>query len=848
MKSVRKLWEKHRRGSEGTAKESAEEEGNAVFSIPDILLQQRLRGEDPHIPKIMQICCVYLLEKGLTEEGIFRISADRTQVREMMRRFSRSEITSCIDLIGVETHVIAACIKEFLNDLVDSIIPTHIGKEFQEFLQDTLTVEDVVDMLYVLPTENVHVLGYLMVFLRKVADEQDTNKMDTENLSLMFGPTILRMEFDIHEIVGRRDIPNVLLCRYMIQNANELFPDEYEKILEDLAEGHHALSLHSALVSAPALVQNIENTTGSLSLVSLQQSGKMGGIGMLLKRNKSTGNMSPDDKAQTELRSNQGSNQDTSSPKSFSGMGSGVGEEGSSSSPQLSPLETTSSRESMTLFDRGFSIRSRKHQDGTSEEIQDGASFDSDVFPRITHSKSNQSLLNQNYLVPVTHQHLVGLFSDRQTSSSYQIATHTTNSVLASSTNDSSDCNESGSEFEVASSLQSDCSPASSKYPTWLGAMNRGKSSGDMQSISSKMDERVRRRIAFGSTLLRKVDRSSPQISMSSASSVFDDHGSDHTDATSLRSEIQSTSGVVDILQNMSLQRSLSFNPSIGTEIDSFGDWDSIPEDGEFDGLPDEKASIVEPVADVGDGSVINHDLYLSESCSLAVNHEDLGQHQSGPQEGHRRAPREGIKLLTIATSSGEGSVHSLDEGSDTSIHQPRQDHGHNQYHHHHQVHHRREYPLPSAQQPYTHTSQYQHPNPAFHYNPMGFGISTRAAIHASSVSSVGVGFGLGPSWPSPLTSPTAPHPRHYVNFSSQRASYPSSRDNILQPLTSGLIATPMPPTIMRPTVTIPQTLVTQSLGNPHNNLLASPTSLLAERNNHPGPFAPTSRQSLRHL
>eukprot|EP00002_Diphylleia_rotans_P040949 TRINITY_DN9841_c0_g1_i1.p1 TRINITY_DN9841_c0_g1~~TRINITY_DN9841_c0_g1_i1.p1 ORF type:complete len:131 (+),score=13.43 TRINITY_DN9841_c0_g1_i1:72-464(+) len=130
----------------------------------------------------------------------------------------------------------------------------------------------------------------------------------------------------------------------------------------------------------------------------------------------------------------------------------------------------------------------------------------------------------------------------------------------------------------------------------------------------------------------------------------------------------------------------------------------------------------------------------------------------------------------------------------------------------------------------------------------MGFGISTRAAIHASSVSSVGVGFGLGPSWPSPLTSPTAPHPRHYVNFSSQRASYPSSRDNILQPLTSGLIATPMPPTIMRPTVTIPQTLVTQSLGNPHNNLLASPTSLLAERNNHPGPFAPTSRQSLRHL
>lgn len=49
-------------------------------------------------------------------------------------------------------------------------------------------------LVHALPTVNFRILKYLVEFMKKVAENQEENKMSSENLAMCFGPNIIRPE------------------------------------------------------------------------------------------------------------------------------------------------------------------------------------------------------------------------------------------------------------------------------------------------------------------------------------------------------------------------------------------------------------------------------------------------------------------------------------------------------------------------------------------------------------------------------------------------------------------------------------------------------------------------------
>ena len=80
------------------------------------------------------------------------------------------------------------------------------------------------DLIEQLPTINKNLLKELCLFLQKITENRDVNKMDADNLSKTFGPNLLRFpdSNDIQLLVKETAIVSKITT-IMISNASEIF-------------------------------------------------------------------------------------------------------------------------------------------------------------------------------------------------------------------------------------------------------------------------------------------------------------------------------------------------------------------------------------------------------------------------------------------------------------------------------------------------------------------------------------------------------------------------------------------------------------------------------------------------
>lgn len=161
------------------------------LTLPEIMNVPANRDDSGLYPKILSFLCESILKlKGYKSEGIFRESGSAAEMRQL--RFSLERGIYDIGLI-VDPAVPASLLKIWLRELGEPIIPNSLyhrcllvdpkddGKEamaiFSELSGDTRPV-----------------LEYLINFLQVIGQPkyQKQTKMSLRNLSIVFGPTLLR--------------------------------------------------------------------------------------------------------------------------------------------------------------------------------------------------------------------------------------------------------------------------------------------------------------------------------------------------------------------------------------------------------------------------------------------------------------------------------------------------------------------------------------------------------------------------------------------------------------------------------------------------------------------------------
>ncbi|KAI4545055.1 hypothetical protein MG293_005321 [Ovis ammon polii] len=155
------------------------------------------------IPHVVEACCSFIEKHGLSTVGIFTLEYSEKRVRKLREEFDQGLDVVLDDSQNV--HDVAALLKEFFQDMKDSLLPDDL---YMSFLQTaTLKPQDQLSALqllvYLMPPCHSDTLERLLKVLHKVTENcEDSigidgqlvsgNRMTSTNLALVFGSALLK--------------------------------------------------------------------------------------------------------------------------------------------------------------------------------------------------------------------------------------------------------------------------------------------------------------------------------------------------------------------------------------------------------------------------------------------------------------------------------------------------------------------------------------------------------------------------------------------------------------------------------------------------------------------------------
>ncbi|XP_044615412.2 rho GTPase-activating protein 22 isoform X4 [Equus asinus] len=174
--------------------------GGGIFGqrLEDTVHHERKYG--PRLaPLLVEQCVDFIRERGLTEEGLFRLPGQANLVRDLQDSFDCGEKPLFDSTTDV--HTVASLLKLYLRELPEPVVPFARYEDFLSCAQ-LLTKDEregtleLAKQVHSLPLANYNLLRYICKFLDEVQSHSNVNKMSVQNLATVFGPNILRPQIE----------------------------------------------------------------------------------------------------------------------------------------------------------------------------------------------------------------------------------------------------------------------------------------------------------------------------------------------------------------------------------------------------------------------------------------------------------------------------------------------------------------------------------------------------------------------------------------------------------------------------------------------------------------------------
>ncbi|XP_077481621.1 rho GTPase-activating protein 22 isoform X2 [Stigmatopora argus] len=174
--------------------------GGGIFGqrLEDTVLYEKKFG--PRLaPLLVEQCVDFIRERGLDEEGLFRMPGQANLVRDLQEAFDCGD-KPLFDS-NTDVHTVASLLKLYLRELPEPVIPFCKYEDFLTCAQllakdEAEGVREIGKQVNVLPLPNYNLLKYICKFLDEVQSHCNENKMSVQNLATVFGPNILRPKLE----------------------------------------------------------------------------------------------------------------------------------------------------------------------------------------------------------------------------------------------------------------------------------------------------------------------------------------------------------------------------------------------------------------------------------------------------------------------------------------------------------------------------------------------------------------------------------------------------------------------------------------------------------------------------
>ncbi|XP_041462509.1 beta-chimaerin-like [Lytechinus variegatus] len=167
-----------------------------IYSV-DLTTLARAHGVNTSI--VVERCVEEIESRGLEVEGLYRIPGMQDDVELIRQRFDKDGMVARIGSKEFpDINAISGAMKLYLRELPIPLVPFKMYHAFMEATKKQ-NVHDKVDSfcnaldeLYQTFPAHYHTLKLLMAHLVRVTQLHEVNKMNIENLGIVFGPTLMR--------------------------------------------------------------------------------------------------------------------------------------------------------------------------------------------------------------------------------------------------------------------------------------------------------------------------------------------------------------------------------------------------------------------------------------------------------------------------------------------------------------------------------------------------------------------------------------------------------------------------------------------------------------------------------
>lgn len=178
-------------------------------------------------PMVVDMCIQEIEARGLQSEGLYRISGFSELIEDVKLAFDRDgEKVDISSNVYEDINIITGALKLYFRELPIPLITYDAYPRFIESAKITdpeKRLESLHEALKLLPPAHCETLRYLMAHLKRVTDYEKDNLMSSENLGIVFGPTLMRAP-DLDAMTALNDIRyQRLVVETLITNEDVLF-------------------------------------------------------------------------------------------------------------------------------------------------------------------------------------------------------------------------------------------------------------------------------------------------------------------------------------------------------------------------------------------------------------------------------------------------------------------------------------------------------------------------------------------------------------------------------------------------------------------------------------------------
>ncbi|KAJ8279201.1 hypothetical protein COCON_G00062670 [Conger conger] len=189
-----------------------------VFGCSLTSLCQR---ENTSVPDFVRMCIDHVENTGLSVDGLYRVSGNLAVIQKLRFAVNHDEKVHLEDSKWEDIHVTTGALKMFFRELPEPLFTYYSFNDFVTAIKCPdykQRVHSIKDLIKQLPKPNHDTMQVLFKHLRTVIDHGETNRMTTQSVAIVFGPTLLRPETETGNIavhmIYQNQIVELILLEY----------------------------------------------------------------------------------------------------------------------------------------------------------------------------------------------------------------------------------------------------------------------------------------------------------------------------------------------------------------------------------------------------------------------------------------------------------------------------------------------------------------------------------------------------------------------------------------------------------------------------------------------------------